>query len=102
MINANMREYNYFTYGAPNAYGQQVLIKDENGEPKVQGTIKIAINTTTQAIQDNINYEDCSYIGLTHNSSVNENYAIQYNNELLKVLYVNPNGRLKQVFLKKI
>lgn len=102
MINTNMREYDYFTYGEPNAYGQQEIIRDDNGEPKVQGTIKIAINITTQAIQDNINYEDCSYIGLTHNSNVNENYVIHYKNEQLKVLYVNSIGKLKQVFLKRI
>lgn len=102
MINTNMRNYNYFLYGAPDEYAQQTVIKDESGEPKVQGTIKIAIEITSQSIQDNINYKDCSYIGLTHNSSVNENYLIQYNNELLKVLYVNSKGKLKQVFLKQI
>ena len=96
MINTEMRFYDYYTYGAPNEYGQQTLSKD------VQGSIKMAINTTTQSIQDNINYKDSSYIGLTHDSTVNDTYVIQYGDELLKVLYVNPRGRFKQVFLKKI
>ena len=102
MINTDMRNYDYYLYGAADSYGQQTLIKDEQGAPKVQGSIKIAINTTTQSIQDNINYKDSSYIGLTQDSAVSDAYAIQYGSELLKVLYVNPRGRYKQVFLKKI
>lgn len=102
MINADMRLYDFYTFGAANSYGQQTLIKDENGKPVIQGSIKIAINTTSEAIQDNINYKDSSYIGLTYDKAVSDSYVIQYGEEKLKVLYVNPRGRLKQVFLKKI
>ena len=96
-----MREYTYFLYDSNNAYGQQVLIKDDNGEPVPQGTVKMAINLTSQSIQDNINYTSANYLGLTH-SAVTDQYVIQYGDELLKVLYVNPNGRYKQVFLGTI
>ena len=96
MINADMRRYDYYTYGAPDQYGQPVLSSD------AQGSIKIAINISSQAIQDNINYKDCSYIGLTHNLTVNDSFVIKYGDEMLKVMYVNPKGKLKQVFLKKI
>lgn len=95
MINADMRTYNYFTYGEPDEYGQPVLSK----EPV--GAIKIAIYTTTQSIQGNINYKDATYIGLTHDAQVNDTYVIEYEGERLKVLYVTP-GRLKQVFMAKI
>lgn len=97
-----MKEYNYFLYSSePDVYGQTTLIKDENGEPAVQGTIKIAINNTSTAIQDNIRYKDASYIGLTH-QSIDDTYVIQYGDERLKVLYVNSQGRYKQVFLNNI
>lgn len=96
MINADMRIYDYYTYGAADAYAQQTL------STEVQGTIKMAINITNQAVQDNINYKDCSYIGLTHDKAVNDSFVIKYGEEKLKVLYVNPRGKLKQVFLKKI
>lgn len=102
MINADMRSYNYFIYGEPDEYGQRTLIKDENGNPLAQGTIKIAINTTTQAIQDNINYKGATYIGLTHDTKVDDTYVIEYGAELLKVLYTNPRGRLNQVFMASI
>jgi hypothetical protein len=99
MINTDMREYNFYTYGEPDEYGQRTLIKDEQGAPLVQGTVKMAINTTSQSIQENIKYKGASYIGLTQ-AKVNDTYIIDYKEEgLLKVLYVNPRGRYKQVFL---
>ena len=96
MINADMRIYDYYTYGAPDAYGQPTMSE------VAQGSIKIAINISSQSIQDNINYLNCSYVGLTHDKTINDTFVIQYGDEKLKVLYVNPKGRLKQVFLQKI
>lgn len=104
MIMANMRSYEYYLYDTENnEYGQKVLIKDENGEPKVQGTIKLNINITSQGIQDNINYKNAQYIGLTSNTSINDSFVVKYDdNTKLKVLYVNPLGRLKQVFMGEL
>ena len=90
-----MKTYNFYTFGAPNAYGQPQLSKE------VQGSITIAIYTTSQSTQDNINYKGANYIGLTQ-AEVKDTYVIEYENEKLKVLYVNPKGRYKQVFLVKI
>lgn len=95
MINTEMRFYDYFTYGEKDEYGQPQL----SGE--TQGTIKMAINITSQSTQDNINYKDASYIGLTH-AAIDDTYVIQYGPEKLKVLYVNPMGRYKQAFMKEI
>jgi hypothetical protein len=95
MINADMRIYDYFTLGENNAYGQPSM----SAEPV--GTIKMAINISSQSVQDNINYKDCQYVGLTH-AEVNDTYVIQYGNEKLKVLYVNPKGRYKQVFMREM
>lgn len=103
MINAQMREYAYYLYSIePDQYGQLTLIKDENGEPVVQGTVKLAINNTSTSIQDNIRYKDATYLGLTMDNSITDRYVIQYGAERLKVLYVNPQGRYKQVFLNSI
>lgn len=94
MITTDMRAYNYFTLGEKDAYGQA------KASSEVKGTIKMTINISSQAIQDNINYKDCSYIGLTTDKSVNDKMIIQYGSEKLKVQYVNPKGRFIQVFLK--
>lgn len=95
MINTAMRTYDYSTFGAKDAYGQAI----NSGE--VVGTIKMAISISSQSAQDNINYQDCNYVGLT-TAELDDSYVIHYGSEKLKVLYINPHGRLKQVFLKKI
>lgn len=95
MINRDKRTYDFFTFGENDAYAQSVLSETP------QGTIKIAIYPSSQNIQDNINYKDCNYIGLT-TDKVTDRYVIAFGNEKLKVLYVVPKGRQKTVFLKRI
>ena len=99
MINADMRLYDYFTLGDDNGYGQPQL-PAVDAEP--DGQIKMAINITSQSTQDNVNYQDAQYVGLTF-ADVDDTYIITRSlHERLKVLYVNPKGRLKQVFMKRI
>lgn len=92
MINLDMRTYDYFTLGTEDEYGQKQISDVASGQ------IKMAINLTSQSIQDNIRYKDAQYIGLTH-AAVDDTYVIQFGDELLKVLYVSSFGRLKQVFM---
>lgn len=91
-----MRTYNYFTFGENDEYGQPQLSEE------VQGTIKMAVNIVSQTIADNVNYKQATYIGLTHDAKVDDTYVIEYGAEKLKVLYVNPKGRLKQVFMAEL
>ena len=93
MITTEMRQYNYFTFGAYDEYGQPMISKEPIGQ------IKMAIYITSQSIQDNVLFEDSAYMGLTNDTEVNSNYVIKYGEERLKVLYVNPKGRYKQVFM---
>ena len=95
MINADMRIYDFYLYGDQDEYGQPKLSEE------VVGTVKMAINTTSQRVQDNILYTGAEYLGLTH-ADVNDKYVIQYGDEKLKVLYVNPKGRFKQVFMARM
>lgn len=95
MINSQMKTYNYFTFGALDEYGQPGLSTEPVGQ------VKMAINISSQAVIDNINYKDATYVGLTL-AEVDDTYVIEYGKERLKVLYVNPIGRYKQVFLKEI
>lgn len=102
MINTSMREYEYFQYNAePNNYGQQTLIKDENGDPIVQGTVKLAIALTSQATQDSINYHNAQFCAQTLDNKIDDTYVIQYGKMRLKVLFVAPGGRFKQVYLNE-
>lgn len=95
MINADMRFYDYYLYSGLDAYGQDKLTE------AAQGSIKMSINITSQSIQDNINYTGASYMGLTM-AALDNSYVIQYRDKKLKVLYVNPKGRYKQVFMSEI
>jgi hypothetical protein len=99
MINSNMRDYDFYLLGDNNGYGQKTLLKDSNGDSLKQGEVKLSITTLTKAVTDNIRYSNASYIGLTHDKSINDTYVIKYGDELLKVQYVNPDGRYTQVFL---
>lgn len=91
MINTNMRMYDFFSI-VEDEYGQMGLSNSPVGQ------IKMSIEIASQNIQDNINYKDCQYVGLTH-AKVDDTYVISYGNERLKVLYINPRGKYKQVFL---
>ena len=95
MINNDFRTYEYFLYEGKDAYGQPQLTADP------QGTVKMAMYITSQSIQDNINYKSANYVGFTH-LLLDDSFVINYNGTKLKVLYVNPQGRLKQVFLAEI
>ena len=96
MINADMRLYEYYTYGALDAYGQETI------SDTPQGSIRMAIYISSQSVQDNINYLGSSYVGMTYDKGVNDSYVIKYGDEKLKVQYVNSQGRFIQVFLQKI
>lgn len=93
MINVDMRNYDYYLYGDDNGYGMPSLSNE------VQGQIKMAINITSQSIQENVNYKGAQYLGLTHDANINDKMVIAYGDDKLKVLYINPKGRYKQVFL---
>ena len=99
MINSKMRAYDYFLLGQDNGYGQLVVIQDENNNPIKQGEVNLSISTISQSVADDIRYSDSSYIGLTLDRNINDKYLIKYNNCLLKVLYVNTEGRYTQVYL---
>jgi hypothetical protein len=70
MINIDMKHYNYFTFGDVDEYGQEQL------SANVKGQVKMAIYTSTQSIQDNVNYKSAQYIGLTKDN-VNDTFVIQ-------------------------
>lgn len=94
MINSGMRFYDYFIYGEKDGYGVPTLSEKK-------GSIKAYINIASQNIQDNVLYKDCTYTALTQ-ENIDDSFVLSVNGLKLKVLYVNPMGRYKQVFLKVI
>ena len=94
MINAQMKNYDYYIYGEQNAYGQPALSDKK-------GVVKMAINVLSKRIEDNVLYAQAEYIGLTSDAQINDKYVIAYDSEKLKVLYIYPYGRLKQVYMAR-
>lgn len=98
MINLQMRLYPYsFVSTSMDEYGQE---KTEV-PAALTDKIKMAINLNSQSVTDDIRFKEADYVGLTNNS-VDDTYIIHYGKEKLKVIYVNPFGRLKQVFMKRM
>lgn len=96
MVNTQMRKY---------TYKKITEIIDDYGQPtieEVEGTIKIAINFINETISENSLYSDAQYVGLTLNKNIDSTYIINYEGESLKVLYINPAGKYKQVFMSKV
>lgn len=96
MINALMQEYEYYTIGGLDAYGQAAATEE------TVGTVKMSIHITSQSIQDNINFKNANYVGFTTTSLLDDKCVIKFGDEKLKVLYIMPVGRYKQVFMVNI
>lgn len=94
-----MRLYNYWLISQNEKYAQEIY---PSKEAAAAGQIKMSIFPTSTGTQDNILYNNCSFVGLTHDAGVNEKYVIEYNKERLKVAYVQPMGRYKQVFMRRV
>jgi hypothetical protein len=90
-----MRDYSFYTLDGTDAYGQPQTTD-------IVGSVKMAIYLYTQNVTDSIKYRECTYIGFTTDKSIGDNYIINYGKERLKVLYVNPVGRFRQVYLKEM
>lgn len=97
MINADMRDYNYYLYENKNAYGQETLSKD------IKGTVKMVIHTSNKSITGEVEYSGGDYIGLTRDKEISDKYVIQYGDDKLKVLYtVSCPKHLTQVMMRKV
>lgn len=96
MIYADMRYYDFLTFGELNDYGQPTISEEPVGQ------VKMAIYTVSQSTQDNVLYENATYSGLTNDAEIDDKYIILDGEERLKVLYVQPRGRYKQVYMARM
>lgn len=99
MIMNRMRLYPYWLISVNEEYGQETL---PEADAEAAGQVKLSIYPTSTGTQDNILYANCSYVGLTYDGEIDDKYIIQYGKERLKVMYVQPMGRYKQVYMKMV
>ena len=99
MIINKMREYDYWLVAVNDEYGQEVMPTEE---AEAAGKVKLSIYPTSTGTQDNILYSNCAYVALTYDAEIDDTYIIQYGKERLKVMYIQPQGRMKQAFMRKV
>lgn len=96
MIQNNMKLYNYYTLGELDDYGTN------QSSEEVKGQVKLSIFLQTKQLSDNSIYKETQFTALTNDKDINEKYLIEYNEKLLKVLYINDLGRYRQVYLGSV
>jgi hypothetical protein len=94
VINRSEVNATLITMGGQDEYGQDL------NAPISQSSITLTFGLYTHQQTDDIRYQDVEYTGLTV-YDVADNQVIQIGDKKYKVLFVNPFGRMKQVFLKK-
>lgn len=96
MIQSNMKLYNYYVLDELDDYGTN------QASEEVQGQVKLSIFLQTKQLSDNSIYKETQFTALTNDKDINEKYLIEYDEKLLKVLYINDLGRYRQVYLGSI
>jgi hypothetical protein len=91
-----MKLYNYYTLGELDGYGTNQTSEE------VKGQVKLSIFLQTKQLSDNSIYKETQFTALTNDKDINEKYLIEYNEKLLKVLYINDLGRYRQIYLGSI
>lgn len=93
-IYRRLTKYNYYT-----------LVDSEYGGKTADftsptGVVNMAIQLNNMAMNSNTIYTSANFVGLTQ-EDIDDTYIIEYGNEKLKVLYVYPEGKYKQVFMQR-
>lgn len=96
MIQSNMKLYNYYVLDELDDYGTN------QASEEVKGQVKLSIFLQTKQLSDNSIYKETQFTALTNDKDINEKYLIEYNEKLLKVLYINDLGRYRQIYLGSV
>ena len=92
VINRDMRQAQVYTIGENDEYGQPTL------NPENPITIQLTFGLYNHSPVEDPRYQDVMYTGLTHYNLTDKN-VVQIGDAQFKVKFVNPYGRLNQVFL---
>lgn len=92
VINRGMKTATLLTMGNKDEYGQNLA------EVIAQTTIQLTFGLYTHRDSSDIRYQDITHTGLTK-SEVNDKQVLLIDGKKYKIKFVNPYGRLNQVFL---
>lgn len=92
VINRDMKTATLLTMGGKDEYGQNLA------EVQAQTTIQLTFGLYSHRDASDIRYQDITHTGLTK-SKVNDKQILIIDGKQYKIKFVNPYGRLSQVFL---
>lgn len=92
VINRNMRQAQMYKLGELDEYGQEEL-DTENST-----TVNLTFSLFNHRDTEDVRYQDVEYCGLTYDN-ITDNNVLLLDNKKYKVKFVNPYGRIKEVFL---
>lgn len=94
MINRELRNATVVTYGGVDEYGQTSTAAQASRE------ISITFGLYQHAEVNDVRFQDVTHYGLTRDRDITDHDHIIIDGVEYKVLFVNPFGRMTQVFLR--
>lgn len=94
MINRDMVSATVVTYGGVDEYGQMMTT------PTASREISMTIGLYNHSESSDVRYMAVNYTGLTRDKEITDKDSVIIGGKEYKVLFVNPYGRLTQVFLQ--
>lgn len=95
MVNRELRKVTLVSFEeGPDEYGQQMT--KEVGEREIEMTFGLYSHTQSEGPQ----YQEVNYTGLTKEKELRDDQVVRVDGKDYKILFVNPYGRLTQVFMK--
>ncbi len=92
VINRDMRQAQMFSLGEIDEYGQETI------DTETPSTVHLTFGLFTHHETEDVRYQDVEYCGLTKDD-ITDNDILLLDDKRYKVKFVNPYGRMKEVFL---
>ncbi len=94
MINREFRKAKLTTYGGTDAYGQ--MLADPTSAREIEITFGLYQHNETSDVR----YQEATHTGLTKDKEIADTQTLTIDGQEYKIIFVNPYGRLTQVFFK--
>ena len=93
MINREFRQATVVTYGGIDEYGQMLTT------PTASRNISVTLNLYSHTQTSDVRFQEVSHVALTKDRTITDKDVLIIDGKEFKVFFVNPFGRLAQVFL---
>jgi hypothetical protein len=95
MINREFRKAILRSYAGVDAYGQMLSTSVDSRE------IDITFGLYNHTETSDVRYQEATHYGLTKEKDINDKQTLAIEGIEYKIIFVNPYGRLTQIFMRK-